>query len=241
MQRSIKGSPTSLSGLSCMMTKLLSLRDSVSGTPSSNLSTSLLSTIESFTTCTSNSCLSLLNQTMFHCPLCHIPAITDFSSLISRTPTPVLPPISQQQWLTGMTSSFNSPMGSRPSITPCNNISLCRQEEGPLILRKLSRRLNFMMGHHKSFMNGGWRQRFGLPPPMPPPPIERRQRQYSRIWKGLMQAIMHRFASMSAWRPTLGPHGQISKWRSRISSSRGTTRSGQGPNSCVFDRAPARG
>ena len=137
-----------------------------------------------------------------------------------------------------MTSSFNLPTGSRPSITPSNSILPCRQEEGLLNLRKLSQHLNFMMGCHRSFTSGGQRPRSGSPPPTPPPPIEKRQWRYSRIWKGLVQVVMHRFALMSAWRPTLGPHGQIFKQRSRISSSQGTTRSGQGPNSCIFNRAP---
>ena len=180
------------------MMRLLFSRGSVHETSSSNLSGSPLSTTRSSTTYISSSLSSLLSPIMSHRPLCHIPAITDFGSLISRSPTPVLPPISQRQWLTGMILFFNLPMGSRPFTIPCNNTSLRRQEEGPLVLRRLSRRPNFTMGCHRSFMNGGRRPRSGLRPPTPPPPTERRQWQYSRIWRGLMQAVMHMFASMSA-------------------------------------------
>ena len=228
----------SLSDLSCTTMKSPSSRGSMHETSSSNLSGSLPFTTRSSTTSISSSLSSLLSLITSHCPLHHIPAVTDFSSLVSRSPAPAPPPISQQQWLTGMTSSSNSLMGSRPSTIPCNNISLCRQEEGLLILRRLSRRPNFMTGRHKSFTNGGQRPRSGSRPPMPPPPTEKRQQWYSHAWKGLMQAIMHRFASMSAWRPMLGPHGQNSRLRSRVSSCLETTRSGQGPNSCIFIRVP---
>ena len=140
-----------------------------------------------------------------------------------------------------MTSSFNSPMGSRPSTIPCNNTLLHRQEEGPLVLRKLSWHPNFTTGRHRSFTSGDQRPRSGLRPPTPPPPTEKRQRRSSCIWKGLVQAVMHRFASMSAWRPMPGLCGQISRLRSRVSSCPETTGSGQGPNSCVFIRVPTRG
>ena len=168
----------SLSDLSCMTTKSLSSRGSVHKTSSSNSSDSLPFTTGSSMTSISNSLSSLLSPITSHRPLHCIPAVTDFGSLTSRSLAPTPPPISQQ-WLTGMTSSSNSPMGSRPSTIPCNNISLHRQEEGPLILRKLSRRPNFMTGHHRSFMNGGQRPRSGSQQPMPPPPTEKRQRQYS--------------------------------------------------------------
>ena len=46
---------------------------------------------------------------------------------------------------------------------------------------------------------------------------------------------MHRFASMSAWRPTLGPRGQNSRPRLRVSSCPETTRSGQGPRQRIND------
>ena len=210
-------------------------------TSSSNSNGSLPFTTGSSTTSISSSLSSLLSPITSHRPLCRIPAVTDFSSLVSRSPVPAPPPISQQQWLTGMTSSSNSLMASRPSTTPCNNISLRRQEEGPLVLRKLSRCPNFTMGCHRSFTNGGRRPRSGLRPSTPPPLTEKRQQRYSHAWKGLVQAVMHRFASMSAWRPTLGPHGQNSRPRSRASSCPEITRSGQGPNSCVFVRVPARG
>ena len=189
---------------------------------------------------TPSSCSSLLSLTTLHHPLHCTPTVTDFGSLASRSPAPALPPISQQQWLTGMTSSSNLPMDSRPSIIPCNNTSQRRQERGPLVLRKLSQCPNFTTGCHKGFTSGGQRPRSGSQPPMLQPPTERRQRQYSHVWKGLVQAIMHRFTLMSAWRPTFGPHGQIFKWRLKTSSW-GTTRSGQGPNSCIFAKDLGRG
>ena len=55
-------------------------------TPSSNLSTSPQSTIASFTTYISSSPLSPLNPITSHCPLRHIPAVTDFGLVVSRTP-----------------------------------------------------------------------------------------------------------------------------------------------------------
>ena len=125
------------------------------------------------------------------------------------------PPISQQQWPTRMTSSSSSQTDSRPFTTPCSSTSPHRLQEGLLVLKRLSQHPNITTGRHRSFTNGGQRPRFGLPPPMPPPPIKRRQQWFSHVWKGLVRAVMHKFASMSAWRPTLGLRGQISKRRSR--------------------------
>ena len=128
------------SGPFCTTMKSLFSKGFKHGTSSSNSSDSLAYITASSTTSTSSSPLSPLNPITSHCPLRHIPAVTDFGLVVSRTPVPALPPISQKQWLTGMTSSSNSLMASRPSTTPCNNISLHRQEEGPLVLRKLSQR-----------------------------------------------------------------------------------------------------
>ena len=139
-----------------------------------------------------------------------------------------------------MTSSSSSQTDSRPFITPSNSILPHRRQEGLLVLRRLSQHPNFTVGHHRNSMNGGRKPRSGLPPPTPPPPIEKKQRWFSHVWKGLVRAVMHRFALMSAWRTALGPRGRISKRRSRTSSSQETTRNGQGPNSCIFNKDPTR-
>ena len=153
--------PTFLSGLSCTMMKSLSLRDSMLETPSSNSSTLLPFTTGSSMTFTSSSLSSPLSPITSHHPLRRIPAVTDFGSLVSRSPAPAPPPISQQQWLTGMISSSSSQTDSRPFTTPCSNTSPHRQQEGPLVLRKLSWHPNFMTGRHKGFTNGDRRPRSG--------------------------------------------------------------------------------
>ena len=241
MLRSAKGTSMSLSDLTSMTMKPPSLKGSTPRLHSLSSTDSPLSTTMSFLTCTSSSHSSPLNLITSHCPLCHIPTVTDFSFLISRTPTPTLPPISQQ-WIwkerSNSLSRINRTSGRHlPSFSPTRRM-LPLLQQVPFLQRKLLCPLRPMMGLPRSSMSGGPKSRSGLWPLTMPPLTSRRQRLFTCAWKALVQATLCRFASMSAWRWMHGQPGLHCKQRLSPSFSLGIIRSGQGPNSCVFVRAP---
>ena len=117
------------------------------------------------------------------------------------------------------------------------NISLAGA--GPLSLKKIIVSPETYNGSPQKFHKWWSKSRSRSTPPMPPPPISRRWWLFTCIWRGLMQAILHKFASMSAWQMTCVQPGQHSRQRLRGSSCPEKTESGQGPNSCIFIRGSA--
>ena len=206
-QRSARGTLISLSGLTSMTMRLPSLNGSMPRLHSLSLTDSQPSTTKSFTTCISSSCLSPLNPITYYHPLRHSPAISDFGSHVSETPTLMLPPTSHSLkwiWKVQFSSSYRtSRISGRhlPSSLPTKQMPPLQQV--PFLLRKLLHPLSCMMAPHRSFMSGG--PKSGSLPPMPTPLINRRQRLFSHAWKALAQAASLR-------RPKVGtkdkpPHG----------------------------------
>ena len=78
----------------------------------------------------------------------------------------------------------------------------------------------------------------GLPIPLPIPTSN--QQKVAAVYSCLEVPCVGRFAQVCL-QQMHGPHGQHSRPRSKPSCSLGITRSGQGPNSCVFIKAPAKG
>ena len=240
MRRSVKGTLIFSSDLTFTTMRSLLSRGSEHRPPSSNLTNSLPSTTASFLIYISSSLSLPLSQIMSHHPLRRIPAVTDFGSLISRSPAPT-PPLISQQWI-GKEQSSSSSRTNRTSGRPLPSSSPTKPTLAPqvsFLQRKLSRPLRPTMGLPRSFTSGGPRLRFGLPPPMPLPPMNKRWRLFTRTWRALMQAASHRFTLMSAWQQARGQPGPHYRQRSRPSFSQEITRSEQGPNSCVFIRGPA--
>ena len=154
-------------------------------------------------TCISSSRLSPLNLITYHCPLRHIPTITDFGSLVSETPAPVLPPTSRSSKWIGKVQSSSSYRTSRilgrhlPSSLPTKQ--MLPPQQVPFLLRKLSHPLSRTMAPCRSFTSGGPRSKSGSLAPMPMPLINRRWWLFSRTWKALTQVCLDECMAANAW------------------------------------------
>ena len=140
MLRSTRGTSTSSSALTSMMTKLLFSKGSKHKPPSSSLTISQPFITGSSLTYTSRYPLSPQSQITYHCPLCHIPTITNFGSLISRNPEPALTPISQP-WigkpLCSSSSKTSKTSGLHLPSSSCTRQMLCPGGAGPLSPKKI--------------------------------------------------------------------------------------------------------